>query len=297
MKKTVLIVGSSGFLGFNFLESLKNYKKFEIHALVHKKKYISNKSKNVKYIFGNICKYKSLKKKINKTYDFVLNFSGNIDHKKNKETREVHFIGVKNLVKIMKYTNSKFLIQIGSSLEYGNKASPHIENSVCKPLSYYGKAKFLATTFIKKNLKNYIILRPYQIYGPNQKIDRLIPIIIDSCIKNKSFPCSEGSQLRDFLYVDDFNKLLFKVLNKNKIKSGIYNVGSGKPFKVKYIINLILKLTHKGKPLFGKIKMRKDEISEYYPSISKVKKFFNWKPDTNILKGINKTVKFYEKNL
>ena len=51
--------------------------------------------------------------------------------------------------------------------------------------------------------------------------------------KNKSFPCSEGFQLRDFLYVDDFNSLLIKIIKKKKIKSGIYNVGTGKPIRVK----------------------------------------------------------------
>ena len=120
-------------------------------------------------------------------------------------------------------------------------------------------------------------------------------MIINSCLKNKSFPCSEGSQLRDFLYVDDFNNLLIKIIKKKKIKSGIYNVGSGKPIKVKKIINLILELTLKGKPLFGKLKMRKDEIQVYYPNIKKVKKYFQWSPKTNVLLGLKKTIRFYAK--
>ena len=47
-----------------------------------------------------------------------------------------------------------------------------------------------------------------------QKDDRLIPFIIKSCIKNKSFPCSEGSQLRDFLYIDDFTNLIIKIIKR-----------------------------------------------------------------------------------
>ena len=297
MKIKILIVGSSGFLGTNFLNFIKNFKKIEVHALVHKKKHIIVKNKKVKYILGNICKYNDLKKKLNCTYDFIFNFSGNINHKKNKETYNVHFKGIKNLVKIIKRENSTVLTQIGSSLEYGKKSSPHSEKNVCRPMSYYGKAKFLASNFIKLNLKNYVILRPYQIYGPYQKVDRLIPITIVSCLKNKAFLCSEGSQLRDFLFVDDFINLLVKIIKKKKIKSGIYNVGTGKPLKVKNIINLINTLTGKGRPLFGKLKMRKDEINEYYPRINKVKKNFDWEPKIDIHRGINKTIKYYKNNL
>ncbi len=297
MKTKILVVGSSGFLGTNFLNSIKNQKKMEVHALVHKKKHILSKNKKIKYILANICEYNDLKKKINFTYDFIFNFSGNIDHKKNKETFDVHFKGIQNLVRIIGKKKSTILVQLGSSLEYGKEYSPHSEKIVCKPISYYGNAKFLASNFIKRNLKNYIILRPYQIYGPHQKVDRLIPITIASCLKNKSFPCSEGFQLRDFLYVDDFNSLLIKIIKKKKIKSGIYNVGTGKPIRVKNIINLIHKLTRRGKPLFGKLKMRKDEVAEYYPKINKVKNYFDWKPKIDIYRGLNKTIKYYKDNL
>ena len=53
----------------------------------------------------------------------------------------------------------------------------------------------------KKFKFKFVILRLYQIYGPNQEINRLIPIVISSCLKNKKFNCSSGIQVRDFLYV------------------------------------------------------------------------------------------------
>ena len=41
--------------------------------------------------------------------------------------------------------------------------------------------------------------------------------------------------------------------------------------------------------------MRKDESKSLYPKITKIKKNFSWKPNTNISKGLKKTIKFYEK--
>ena len=114
-------------------------------------------------------------------------------------------------------------------------------------------------------------------------------------MKNIKFKCSDGEQLRDFLYIDDFVSLIIKLINKKNLRSGIYNIGYGKPIKVKSIIENIQKKIRAGKPLFGTIKMRKDEIKKLYPKIDKIKKGFNWKPKFNIQTGLNKTINFYDR--
>ena len=78
-----------------------------------------------------------------------------------------------------------------------------------------------------------------------------------------------------------------------KIQTDIYNVGYGKTTSVKNIINQILKITKKGHPNFGKIKMRKDEIMNLYPNIEKVKKDFKWNPGISLVKGLKSTIRSY----
>ena len=73
-----------------------------------------------------------------------------------------------------------------------------------------------------RRFSKYIILRPYQIFGPYQKFDRLIPFVIKNSLKGKNFNCSAGIQIRDFLFVDDFTLLIKKILKCKNIKSGIY---------------------------------------------------------------------------
>ena len=51
----------------------------------------------------------------------------------------------------------------------------------------------------------------------------------------------------------------------------------------------------KGKPIFGKKKMRSDEIPNLYPNITKVCKDFNWKPRISLLSGLKRTINFYKK--
>ena len=74
---------------------------------------------------------------------------------------------------------------------------------------------------IKRYLNDYVILRPYQIYGPYQKINRLIPLTIKSCISNNNFPCTAGNQLRDFIFVDDFSNLIVKLIKKEGHKQDL----------------------------------------------------------------------------
>ena len=295
MTYKILITGASGFLGINLISRIYRFRKFKIHGLVNKNKKKFKRCQNIKYIKTDITNKNELKKKIDIDYDFIINFAGNINHKDKIQTFNAHYVGLKNLTEIINLKKIRLLVQIGSSLEYGRKKSPHQENNNCFPVSNYGKAKLLSTKYIMKKLSKYIILRLYQVYGPHQKKNRLIPMIIESCLKNKSFACTEGSQLRDFLFVEDLNDLILKILKKDKIKSGIYNVGSSVPIKVKDVINQIINIIRKGKPLFGKLSMRKDESKSLYPKITKIKKTFSWKPNTNISKGLKKTIKFYEK--
>ncbi len=208
-----------------------------------------------------------------------------------------HFDGAKNLINFFKKKKIKSFIQIGSCLEYGDIKSPQRESNLCKPKGNYGLAKLKASKYIKKIGKKfnfpYVILRLYQIYGPNQNYDRLVPFVIKSCLKNDEFACSEGSQLRDFMYVDDLTRLI-KTILKKKIRQKTFNVGYGKPLPVKSVINTILNEIKYGKPEFNSIKMRKDEVKNLYPDISRVKMAFKWKPKIDFKKGIRKTIFFYK---
>ncbi len=289
----ILVTGANGFLGQNLLNTFAKKKRLKVYGLIKSNTKIK-KIKNIKYIRGDITNFKKLKKGLRTNFDVIINFAGNIDHKNKKQTFDAHYKGLKNLLEIINYNKKNLFIQIGSSLEYGKKISPNFEEDKCLPISHYGKSKNLATKLVQKKLKNFLILRLYQVYGPYQKKDRLVPITIDSCLQNNSFACSAGLQKRDFLYVDDFVRLILKILKKRSFLSGIYNVGSGKSIKIKTVINKIRKMIKKGKPLFGKINMRKEEVLNSYPSISKVKKTFNWNPTTTLQKGLAKTIRFYE---
>ena len=302
-KKKILIVGGTGFIGYHLAK--RSIEKGLIVTSVSsappkKTRFI----KNVKYILCDISEKKILKKKIKSTYDFVVNLSGYVDHSNKKKTFVSHYNGCKNLTEIFKKEPPLSFIQMGSSVEYGEKKSPQKETFKCNVTSNkstYGKAKLLATNYLmglyKKNKFPSIVLRLYLAYGPKQDLNRLIPITIMGCLNNKKFNCSAGKQIRDLIHVDDVVSAIFKLLKNKNATGQIFNVGSGKPQMIKTIIEKIRRISMGGQPQYGMIKLRKDEIIKLYPDIQKIKTKINWKPKVSFDKGLKSTIKSYKINL
>ena len=164
-----------------------------------------------------------------------------------------------------------------------------------KTYSFYGKAKLLSTNYLLKLNKKYNfpvnILRFYLVYGHKQDETRIIPITINNSFRTFDFNCSEGKQFRDFLYIDDAIDAIIKTLKNKNISGEIINIGSEISQKIKNVILKITKLVGLGKPMFGKIKLRKDEINILYPSIKKAYDLLGWKPKINFNIGLKRTIK------
>ena len=299
MKKKILILGGTGFIGYHLAKEALS-RGFQVSSLSKnvptKKRYL----KKVEYIIADISNKNFVNKIIKKDFQYVINLAGYVDHSDKVKIYKSHYLGCKNICKFFIKKKIKKFIQVGSSMEYGLAKSPQKENFKCKPISVYGKSKFLTTKYLL-NLYNkqefpVTVVRLYQVYGPCQDLNRFIPIIINSCQNNINFPCSHGRQFRDFLYIDDLIKAFFLILKKPKTEGEIFNIGFGSPLKVRSIIDSILGYYKSGNPQFCKIKLRKEEQMKIYPDISKAKKFLKWKPKINFTKGLAKTIQYYNAN-
>ena len=299
-KKKILIVGGTGFIGYHLAKKSlrKGWKVTSISSNPPKKiRYLPK----VEYIRCNITNKKFLKKSIRKAFDYVVNLGGYVDHSNKKETFKSHYNGCKNLSEIFLKNPPISFVQIGSSLEYGISNSPQKENIKCNLStikSIYGKAKLLSSRYVIKLFKekNFpaTVLRLYLVYGPRQELNRFLPITILGCIKNKKFSCSTGNQLRDFIYVEDAVEAIIKSLTSKKARGQIINIGSGRPIKVKNVIEKVKKISRGGYPQYGMFKQRKFEIPKLYPSVKKAKNKINWKQRISFEKGLQKTINSYK---
>ena len=299
MKKKILIIGGTGFLGFNLAsECLK--KNWLVSSVSLKRPSKARFLKKVKYILCDISQKKKFKKKLNLNYNYIVNLGGHVDHNNKIKTYSSHFIGSKNLIDFFKEKKIDLFIQIGSSSEYGKIKSPHKESMKGKPIKIYGKSKLLSTNYAMKTFKEdkfpCSVFRLYQVYGPGQSTNRFLPALINSCLKNKIFPCSSGLQKRDFLYIDDLMNAFFKAFKSKTIHGKIFNIASAKPVQLLKIIKKVKHNLKGGKPVYGKIKLRIDEPKIVYPDISLAKKYLRWKPKVKFINGLKKTITHFKKN-
>ena len=295
----ILILGGTGFLGNNFINSLPP-DEFDIYSISLNENSKSLRNKNCKYYFFDASNIFSLSNfMIDKEFDFIINFSGYIEHSSfESESINVFNSHINILINIFTLTLKKppkRLIQIGSADEYGFAKSPQIETIREEPFSFYGLIKLTCTHLAKIIYEIYgypiCVIRPFIVYGPGQSKERLIPYVINSCLLNKKFPVSEGSQVRDFLYIDDFNSAIKQTLYCNEVDGQIINIGSGESIKVKEIILKIHDLIKLGEPLFGKYKSRKiKDNPNVKADIAKAKKILGWTPKISLDKGLKMTI-------
>ena len=298
MSKRILITGGTGFIGYHLSKRCIKLG-WSVTSLSSNSPKPNKKIQGVKYIKVDIRDKKKLFK-IKKDFDYVVNLAGYVDHSNKKKTLESHYIGCKNLASLFLNKKIKKFVQVGSSIEYGKSRSPQIENkkNSQSTFSVYGKAKLLSTKYLmaiyKKEKFPATVIRLYLVYGPKQDINRVIPITIKNALLDKKFNCSTGLQFRDFIYIDDVINAILKTLKNIKTNGEIINIGSNKPVRIKDLIIRICSLVGSGKPIFGKIKLRKDEIKSLYPNINKAHKILRWRPKISLNTGLKRTIKYYK---
>ena len=183
-------------------------------------------------------------------------------------------------------------------MEYGTIKSPHRENAYGNPKGVYANSKFLASRFLLNcyNKHNFpvTVIRFYQLFGPNQDTNRFIPILINTSLNKQKFITSSGIQSRDFLYVEDGIDAIIKCIKSKNSKGKIFNIGAGTPVKLKKIIDIVKKKLKYCYPIYGQIKLRKNEPLVIYPNVNFAKKVLKWKNKTTLQSGINKTIIYYK---
>lgn len=220
MKKINLaITGSYGFIGSSFI---KKYKKiYNIYK--------------IKSDINVISDIKDECKKINKI-DFFLHFAG-VGREKSKNFKKVYntnFLAVRNIIKEIKFDH--FIFSSSSHVYKFSKNLLH-EESKLKPETYYGMSKLKAEKYIIKNLKNFTILRIFNIYGKNQRKGFIFKDIEENIKLGKKLKLQ--NEIRDFVHINEVIRSINFVIKK-KI-NGIFNISIGKPVSFKELSKKIAK--------------------------------------------------------
>lgn len=141
-------------------------------------------------------------------------------------------------------------------------------------------------------------------YGPYHFPEKLIPLMILNCLNEKPLPIyGQGTNVRDWLYVEDHAKALWMLL-KSGLRGETYNIGGEAEWRnldlVHEIIRILGELRVGSQEVMHKlityVKDRPGHDFRYAIDCSKIKSAIGWKPDHNFSQGLHKTISWYLEN-
>ncbi len=208
-------------------------------------------------------------------------------------------MGTLNLLEMMRKYGVKKLVQASTSSLYAGQPMPFKEDlPVNTPISPYAASKkgaeALCYTYHYLYGMDVAILRYFTVYGPAGRPD-MSPFRFTYWIM-KGEPIQlygDGSQKRDFTYVDDIAEGTVKALNVEGYE--IINLGNNRPHKLSYMIELIERFTGRKAKIDFK-EFHKADMRETWADITKAKGLLGWSPKTSLEEGIEKTVKWFKEN-
>ena len=228
-----------------------------------------------------------------------------------------NLVGFLNILECCRNFNVKHLIYASSSSVYGgNQKLPFCETDfVDNPVSLYAATKKSNELMANAYSHLYSIpstgLRFFTVYGPLGRPD-MAPMIFAKAILNKEIIniFNYGNMIRDFTYIDDIVESLFRLIHRvpnenfknqniminNTISNAphqIFNIGNSKKIKLMDFIEELEKCFDlKAKKNF--IEMQPGDVKSTFADCTKLEKFINFKPNTNLTEGIKKFADWYK---
>lgn len=184
------------------------------------------------------------------------------------------------------------------------------EKTPYAPSSPYSASKASSDHLVRAWYRTYglpvVITNCSNNYGPYHFPEKLIPLVILNALDGKPLPIyGRGDQIRDWLYVEDHARALYKVVTEGAIGE-TYNVGGHNEKQnievVKTICQILdeLKPQSNGQPYESLITFVKDRPGHdlrYAIDATKIKNDLGWTPQETFDSGIRKTVEWYLNNL
>jgi dTDP-glucose 4,6-dehydratase len=175
------------------------------------------------------------------------------------------------------------------------------ETSPYAPNSPYSATKASSDHLVRAFHKTYglpaMITNCSNNYGPHQFPEKFIPVAILKAHANKRIPVyGNGTNIRDWLYVDDHCNAILQVLMRGTI-GDTYNIGGETELTNNEVVIRILQ--HMGKPLslIKYVEDRKGHDFRYAVDISHIKNTLQWQPNMDFNRGLGRTIDWYLNNM
>jgi UDP-glucuronate decarboxylase len=304
----VLITGAAGFLGSHLVEKylLEGHEVVGIDDLSTGS--LSNLEANIdnnKFQFINHDVRESIKIKA----DIILNFAcpaSPIQYQLDPvRTIETNFLGVANLLKLAKETESVF-IQSSTSEVYGDPTiSPQTEEywGNVNPVgirSCYDEGKRAAETlcfdYRRQHSLDVRVVRIFNTYGPRMSIGdgRVVSNFIVQALTNQDITIyGDGTQTRSFCFVDDLIAGFYELSQANINFETPLNMGNPVEFTINTLASLVINKTG-SMSVIRRLELPQDDPKQRKPDISKIQSLLDWNPRVDLAAGLDVTIDYFK---
>ena len=317
MKKKILILGASGFIGFNCLLHFANNKKYMHYDIVGT--YLKNKPKKIKGVtFVKIdLTDKNMSQSIFKNTEILVQAAACTTGAKDIVSKP--FMHVNDNV-VMNSFVTKFshkykiprVIIFSCTVMYRSSKKPlrEIDFDPKEPMyeKYFGAGwmkvfvEKMSEFYSRLKITKFTLIRHSNIYGPFDKFDLEKSHVFGATINKVSNTkesvlnvWGDGSEKRNFLYISDLISFIDLVLKKKKKYFEIYNLGSDRSISINNLVLNIIKASRK-KLKIKNLKNKPTLKTSIEISSSKAKKEIGWKQKVSLKEGILKTLNWYKNN-
>ena len=182
-----------------------------------------------------------------------------------------------------------------SSYVYGApQVIPIPEDHPLQAFNPYSHSKILAedvcSFYVRQHGIRVATVRPFNIYGPGQGSQFLIPTLVRQAVtlNSKTIEVADSRPRRDFLYVSDLVALMLATLRPGIY--GTYNAGSGVSTSIQEVVSVLNSIGAVQKPLTSRGESRSVEILDVVADIRKAECELHWKPEIDLATGLRLTI-------
>lgn len=192
------------------------------------------------------------------------------------------------------------LIMAGSSAEYRRPLTndPIPESAPLERGKLYGSSKaaggLMASAIASEGRTGFRLLRLFKAYGAGEAPHRLLPALVKDLSRGERVALSAGSQVLDFVYIDDIIEALIRAEAHCRDKGGTatWNVATGRGHSVREFSESVARAMHADFSLlgFGAIGMRKDDEPRLVGAIDLLHAELGWRPSPELDAGVRAAV-------
>ena len=256
MSNKILFIGGAGFIGSSVISELSKDEESRDGIFVLEPS-LANVSRldgvSVKMFRGNISDIDLIEgiikaNNIDKVVHLVSTMVPGCGYEDYKQEFENVIFPTVRLMQLCSRLGVQFVYFSSGGTVYGERATlvPFKETDPKEPISYYGLSKQMIENSIlfehRMSNLDYLILRPSNPYGHGQNVNGrqgLIAVALGKVLTGNAITIwGDGSQVRDYIYIDDLAKVVSQLLKRN-ISCKTVNIGSGVGYAVKEVLEKV----------------------------------------------------------